>query len=64
MCIISGERTCKGFGARVYASKPLGCPKVRDLEHATVGINQYIVTLGKEHPNQNVIFSLMLFVAD
>jgi hypothetical protein len=50
--IVITKHTSKSFSTWIYASKSLWCPKVRDLENATVCINQYIVTLGKKDFNQ------------
>lgn len=51
------KHTCKSFSTWVYASKPLWCPKVRDLENTTIGINQHIVTLGTEDFHQKCYLS-------
>ena len=42
------KHTSKSFSTWIYASKPLWCSEIRNLENTTIGINQHIVTLEKK----------------
>lgn len=42
---VGSERTCESLSARVDPSQPLGCAKIWYLQDATVGVDEYIVTL-------------------
>ena len=42
------KHTSKSFSTWIYASKPLWCSKIRNLENTAIGINQHIVTLEKK----------------